>query len=167
MKAALLSILTFIHTCFLLPGNCQEKGPGDPLPQLLSRYLEIKEALVAGDGKSASIKADEFIKVANSIDYKLISEGNINALLKDASLISTATGIQLQRVAFSNLSSNMIAVAKALKLSDQAIYVEYCPMKKASWLSNVPEIRNPYYGDAMLNCGKVVDTIKAGTATNN
>jgi hypothetical protein len=32
-------------------------------------------------------------------------------------------------------------------------------MKKANWLSNEKQVKNPYYGSAMLNCGKVVDTI--------
>jgi hypothetical protein len=33
-------------------------------------------------------------------------------------------------------------------------------MKKASWLSETEEVRNPYYGDDMLECGKVTATLK-------
>ncbi|RYF82932.1 MAG: DUF3347 domain-containing protein, partial [Chitinophagaceae bacterium] len=36
----------------------------------------------------------------------------------------------------------------------------YCPMKKALWLSNEKAIKNPYYGSAMLTCGKVTETIE-------
>jgi len=33
-------------------------------------------------------------------------------------------------------------------------------MKKTYWLSNEAAIKNPYYGNAMLNCGNVTDTMK-------
>lgn len=130
-----------------------------PLSQLLSRYYEIKDALVAGDGNLASRNAGEFIKAANTVDYKIISEGNINALLKDATVISETKDIKKQRNHFSNLSDNMVALAKSVKLSTEPIYQAWCPMKKANWLSSDKAIKNPYYGSSMLSCGKVVDTI--------
>ncbi|RYG53246.1 MAG: DUF3347 domain-containing protein [Chitinophagaceae bacterium] len=46
------------------------------------------------------------------------------------------------------------------KLGDKPVYLQYCPMAKASWLSNENEIRNPYYGTAMLTCGEVKKTFK-------
>ncbi|RYF87461.1 MAG: DUF3347 domain-containing protein, partial [Chitinophagaceae bacterium] len=46
----------------------------------------------------------------------------------------------------------------SLKLSSQPIYLQYCPMKKASWLSSEKQIRNPYYGSSMLTCGEVTET---------
>jgi len=43
------------------------------------------------------------------------------------------------------------------------VYKQYCPMafdgKGAFWLSSSEEIRNPYYGDKMLKCGRVEETI--------
>jgi hypothetical protein len=33
-------------------------------------------------------------------------------------------------------------------------------MKKASWLSSEAAIKNPYFGSAMLTCGKVTATLK-------
>jgi hypothetical protein len=32
--------------------------------------------------------------------------------------------------------------------------------KGADWLSKEKEIKNPYYGSQMLNCGSVEETIK-------
>ena len=32
--------------------------------------------------------------------------------------------------------------------------------KGAFWISADTEIRNPYYGDAMLTCGSVIDTVQ-------
>jgi hypothetical protein len=33
-------------------------------------------------------------------------------------------------------------------------------MKKASWLSDSKEIKNPYYGEKMNDCGSVKATLK-------
>ncbi|HEV8271442.1 MAG TPA: DUF3347 domain-containing protein [Chitinophagaceae bacterium] len=149
----------FLATTFVQKSFAQDSTQQHQLSQLLSQYYNIKDALVAGNGDDASAKAEEFIKTANSIDYKLISEGNINALLKDATPISETKDIKKQREHFANLSNNMAALAKSVKLSAQPIYQAYCPMKKANWLSSDKEIKNPYFGSAMLTCGKVVETI--------
>lgn len=129
------------------------------LSQMLSTYYNIKNALVAGDAGSAASNADEFLRTANSIDYKVISEGNITILSKDAGKISGTKDLKKQRGYFANLSSNMAIIAKAVKLGSQPIYLQYCPMKKAAWLSSEKLIRNPYYGSTMLTCGEVTETL--------
>ena len=151
--------LAILITVFSKASIAQDSTQQRQLSQLLSQYYGIKDALVAGNGNDASTKAGEFIKTANSIDYKLISEGNINALLKDATPISETKDIKVQRTHFANFSNNMVTLAKSLKLSAATIYQAYCPMKKANWLSSEKEIKNPYYGSAMLSCGQVVETI--------
>ncbi|MEG2079371.1 hypothetical protein [Chryseobacterium sp.] len=54
----------------------------------------------------------------------------------------------------------MIALAKLFKLTDNSVYIQYCPMADAGWLSNESKIINPYYGSSMLSCGKVQQEIK-------
>jgi uncharacterized protein DUF3347 len=129
------------------------------LTQLLSSYYGIKDALVAGNTGNAAISAGAFVKAANGIDYKIVSEGNIHALLKDAGAISETADLKKQREQFARLSTNIITLAKAVKMGAQPAYEIYCPMKKASWLSDSKTVKNPYYGSAMLSCGNVVDTI--------
>ncbi len=129
------------------------------LNQLLQSYYSIKEALVAGKTDAAALAATSFTRNLNGVSYQLISEGNVAALLKDASSIADKKDITAQRKYFANLSSNMILVAKALKLTGGPVYIQYCPMKKAYWLSNENEIRNPYYGSSMLSCGSVTETL--------
>jgi hypothetical protein len=158
MKKSIL-VIALLATFFAQKTFAQDSTQQYQLSQLLIQYYNVKDALIAGNGTLASLKADEFIKAANSIDYKVISEGNINALLKDASPISETKDIKVQRGHFTNLSNNMATLAKAIKLTDQPIYHAYCPMKKADWLSSDQAIKNPYYGNAMLTCGKVVETI--------
>ena len=159
MKRFLL-ILALLSIVFSQPIKAQDTTQQKELSELLTHYYSIKNALVAGKGNEASSSAQNFIKVANSIDFKLISEGNINALLKDATPISESKDLTKQRSHFSNLSNNMTALAKSVKLSNEPIYQAYCPMKKAGWLSNEKAIKNPYYGNAMLTCGSVVETIQ-------
>jgi len=158
MKQVFL-LVTFLAGAFTLKGFAQDSTQQNQLSQLLSLYYNVKDALVAGNGNEVSAKANEFIKIANSIDYKLISEGNINALLKDATRISETKDIKVQRLHFANLSNNMVTLAKSVKLTTSPIYQAYCPMKKATWLSSDKAIKNPYYGSAMLTCGEVVETI--------
>ena len=47
---------------------------------------------------------------------------------------------------------------------DGETYLDHCPMandgKGANWLSREKNIKNPYYGKAMLTCGKVTETLK-------
>ncbi len=115
--------------------------------------------MVAGNSNIASINATEFVKTLNGIDSKIVNDATREGLLKDAAQIAETKDIKHQREHFANLSTNMFALAKALKLSDQPVYQQYCPMKKTSWLSSEKAIKNPYYGSAMLTCGKVVETI--------
>jgi Cu(I)/Ag(I) efflux system membrane fusion protein len=72
--------------------------------------------------------------------------------------------IEEVRKAFQQVSEGMIALSKAFGPLGQTQYVQFCPMadnnKGANWLSKEEEIRNPYFGDAMLTCGEVKSTIK-------
>jgi hypothetical protein len=159
MKKIFLFV-AIIATVFIYKSFAQDNLQQNQLTQLLTEYYGIKDALVAGNGTNASTSAEQFIKTLNSIDYKVISEGNITTLLKDATSISETKDIKKQREQFANLSNNMAALAKAVKLSRQPVYQAYCPMKKANWLSSDKEIKNLYYGNAMLSCGKVIETIQ-------
>jgi hypothetical protein len=128
--------------------------------QLLQSYYNIKNALVAGNANTASLKAKEFVKTLNVIAPKIINEATHDALLKDAENISEKKDINSQRGSFATLSINMYTLVKAVKLTTDTVYYAYCPMKKAYWLSNEAAIKNPYYGNMMLTCGSVKETIK-------
>ena len=44
----------------------------------------------------------------------------------------------------------------------QKLYQDFCPMyddgKGAGWISEIKEIKNPYYGSKMMTCGSVKKT---------
>lgn len=155
-------IFLFVAICttaFVQQSFAQNTSAPKP-SELLTSYYHIKDALVSGDAKSASTNAEQFAKTINSISTNVIHESKKGALLKDAVKISATKDLKKQREAFSVFSANMYALAKAVKLSSEPVYQQYCPMKKASWLSSERDIKNPYYGNAMLSCGKVTETIQ-------
>ena len=73
--------------------------------------------------------------------------------------ISEAQDVEKQRNVFNSLSKGVYELIKASKPTE-AVYYQYCPMKKMNWLSKENTIKNPYYGSQMLSCGSVVETIK-------
>jgi hypothetical protein len=159
MKNIFLAI-TFIALVFIQKSYSQETPNQPQLSQLLSSYYQVKDALLSGNSNTAAIHAQAFLKAANGISNRTISEGSRNALVKDAGVISESKDLKKQREIFANFSTNMYALATSLKLTSEPIYYQYCPMKKAYWLSAVKTIKNPYYGSAMLTCGEVKETIQ-------
>ena len=112
----------------LVPIN-REDSTTSTSSQLLQSYYNIKNALVAGNANTASLKAEEFVKTLNDIDPKLIPQDTRDVLLKDARNVSEKKDIRSQREYFSTFSTNMYAFVKTVKLTD-TVYYAYCPMKK-------------------------------------
>ncbi len=121
-----------------------------------SNYIKLKEALVAS-------KFDESKKVANELQESLAAVGNAETSQNAAGEIATASNLDGQRKAFATLSNEMIALVKKSTLPMGSVYLDYCPMANgntgAFWLSNKKEIKNPYFGDKMLKCGSIKETI--------
>lgn len=160
-------IVAFFTTITIQNSFAQDNSKTTPLTQLLNSYYGIKNALVSSDAKIAATNAGELLKAINGVDMKALSETDMNAFMPlreklafDAKHISENNGIAEQREHFSSLSNNIYKLAKAVKLSADPVYKEYCPMKKKYWLSSEAAIKNPYYGKMMLTCGKVTDTLK-------
>lgn len=129
------------------------------IPDLLTSYYGIKNALIAGNADAASASATEFLKASNSVDNKTIAQDKLTVLQKDAGAIEQMKDIKHQREHFASLSASMLEIAKASKLTSQPVYALYCPMKKSYWLSSDKTVKNPYFGSAMLTCGTVSETI--------
>jgi hypothetical protein len=120
---------------------------------LLDNYIAVKNALVSGDNKAASLAV---IALQQSIkeDGGFAQKG---ALLKATEAMIKAGTIDKQRAAFNDVSTILWKIVKGSKQPNEPVYYQYCPMKQAYWLSKEKEIKNPYYGVAMLTCGTVVE----------
>lgn len=156
MKKIIL-MLTFITIAFA-QNNFAQDSTKTQSEQLLNAYYKIKDALVSSNAASATVHAEELTKSINSMDKQTITDDARSNLLKDAIAISQSKDLNQQREKFATLSATMVELAKTAKLSDEPVYQQYCPMKKASWLSSDKAIKNPYYGSAMLTCGTVKAT---------
>jgi hypothetical protein len=136
------------------------------LTPVLMDYYSIKDALVNSDTKVAADKAVKLSKAISNVPVDSLVHKDrsiVTVLMKldeDAKGIAKSTGLDQQREQFARLSADMSILAKKAQLTAQPVYEEYCPMKKATWLSNDSTIRNPYYGSSMLTCGKVTATLK-------
>lgn len=129
----------------------------DKLNAVYQHYLHLSTALVNGDVAEAKIASS-----AIEAGAKEIAGGE--TLVSAAGKIISATDIEVQRETYSTLSNEFIAMVKKSGLSSGAVYVEFCPMalhdKGGYWLSASKEIRNPYFGDKMMTCGEVKETIQ-------
>jgi len=122
--------------------------------QLLDQYLAVKNALVAADSKAAAQAITAFQQGLNGAgDF-----GGKDALVKASSTMAKAGNIEKQRASFGELSVALWKVVKADDKVEGNVYYQYCPMKKAYWLSREKDIKNPYYGASMLTCGKIAET---------
>jgi hypothetical protein len=157
MKIFFLTIFLFVEA---------SARPADLSP-ILTNYYQLKNALVAGDAATAASAAGEMLKAINGVDMNSMASADHTAFMAlqdklafDARHISESKDINHQREHFASLSANLYKLAKQVKLSSQPIYEDYCPMKKAYWLSGDTAIRNPYFGSVMPDCGKVAATIQ-------
>ncbi|MEN9908167.1 MAG: hypothetical protein RLZZ540_1316 [Bacteroidota bacterium] len=140
---SLLAMLLFGYSVFAQNTNT-----------LLNNYISVKNALVNSDTKMASQKI-------NSLYQSIKEDSNFKqkeTLLKSTEKLSKATSLEKQRAAFNEVSTTVWDIVKNAKKTNKTVYYQYCPMKKAYWLSTEKEIENPYYGSAMLSCGSVVET---------
>ena len=159
MKKVLL-LFAFIAAAFVQTGVAQQNPTAADTSAVLASYYGVKDALVAGNASSAALKAVEMVKVLKNADVSTVSKAKKDSLIIHADIISKSKDLKAQREHFSDLSTGMIALAKVVKLSAEPIYELHCPMKKSNWLSTEKAVKNPYYGNAMLTCGAVVETIK-------
>lgn len=133
---------------------------------VLNSYMELKEALVLSDPikvQQVSGKALKQLKRVNSSAVKGAVVGQISTLEKSFMAISMTASIEKQRQQFALLSNQFVSIIPNINNSEKPIYVVHCPMannnKGSDWLSWEQEIRNPYYGEAMLTCGEIKMTL--------
>ena len=71
--------------------------------------------------------------------------------------------IEKERAEFADFSLTLYHSLKAFGLSNQTAYYQYCPMafnqKGAFWISETNKIQNPYFGEAMIDCGETKETL--------
>jgi Protein of unknown function (DUF3347) len=126
----------------------------------LQAYYDVKDTLVSSNASLAGTKATALIDALRTNEKTNASKVLRDKILFDAGHIAESKDIAHQRDHFTSLSTDFYVLVKAVKLNDKPVYYAYCPMKKSYWLSEDQVIKNPYYGNKMLSCGKVAEVLK-------
>ncbi len=140
------------------------------LGSAIEAYLRLKDALVATDAETAAAKATSFTNEVEKISSEALAGDALaywrqqrGALIAHGKNIAKSGEVSEQRTQFDFLSQTLIKTVKAFGAAEQTYYVQHCPMafdwEGADWISDVEEIRNPYFGDEMLTCGTVEETL--------
>jgi hypothetical protein len=138
---------------------------------LLNDYLAIKDALVESSAEGTSEAASQLLASIKGFSagkdlpqdqqeyYNEQAEGMQDQLRN----MVQATAVNKQRDHFAVVTKNIYQLSKAFNPGKEPVYYQYCPMafnnNGGYWLSAQEEIRNPYFGDKMLKCGRVEETL--------
>jgi len=143
----------------------------EQLTSVYETYLKMKDAFVATDARKVSREAEKVEKSIQSVKMELLKGDAHMAWMDQLKTLNSAIGtiaksadIEKQRLEFARFNLAFYKSLKIFGLANDSAYYQYCPMangdKGAYWLSETKEIRNPYFGDEMLSCGEMRETIK-------
>lgn len=132
--------------------------------KIIDSYLLIKNGLVADSKPKASQGAETMLAAFTNMDLAHLPETTLQQYMeihesaKEHAEHIKKSSIDHQREHFEILTTDVIDLV-ALLGTDKTLYQDFCPMannnKGAFWLSEIEEIKNPYYGAKMLSCGTV------------
>ncbi|MCT4602027.1 MAG: efflux RND transporter periplasmic adaptor subunit [Marinifilum sp.] len=142
------------------------------LRALLTSYLSLKDIMVETKAKESNLAAKSTMKALmqmkpSEVDLKgkalKFWKEKFELLHNHLADITKTSDMEQQRKAFKPFNEELIASMKSLGTGENKVYIQYCPMADndtgAYWLSLEEKIMNPYFGDVMLHCGEVTDTL--------
>lgn len=132
--------------------------------------IQLKDALVQSDASKAGTAAFDVKTSISKADMMLLK----NEMLMDwmmylktfneslDTIIASSGNLTAQRKAFALFSNTLYKSIKTFGIR-RPVYYDYCPMANnnegAYWVSDEKEIKNPYFGQEMMTCGSVKETI--------
>jgi hypothetical protein len=138
---------------------------------IVTSYLKLKNALIKDDAAAAAAAGKSLVATlnavrVNTVDTKLKTKyiGIAADAKEHAEHIGNSAGkMDHQRTHFALLSKDVNDLIKIFG-TKQKLYQDYCPMydagKSGYWISEIKDIKNPYYGSEMLSCGRIIATIQ-------
>lgn len=142
------------------------------LEYMLNTYYILRDAFVKSNIATVDSSASLFRAGLDSLNMKDIKADT--ALVHTAQALKESVSTEMQamvkvkdmeekRRSFQIISDMLYDLIRTVKYNKQIIYQIHCPMAfndaGANWLSKTDEIINPYFGNKMLHCGEVVDSI--------
>jgi len=141
------------------------------IKEIADHYLHIKNALANDNGSEAANGAKAMQAAISKLDKSLLTaeqktayDKNEEELKEHAEHIAkNGDKISHQRSHFAMLSEVVYELIKNFG-AGRSLYHDHCPMynenQGAMWLSEMKEVKNPYFGSKMLTCGTVEEVIK-------
>lgn len=138
---------------------------------IVDHYLHIKNALANDNAGEAASGAKAMQDAIGKLDKSLLTaeqktayDANEEEMIEHADHIAKhGNNIKHQRLHFVPMSEVVYALVKNFG-AGRPVYHDHCPMARdnqgAMWISEVKEIKNPYFGSEMFKCGRVEEVIK-------
>ena len=123
----------------------------EPVKSVFDHYLAIQKELTKDSMKGVNEHAAAIAKAVKVDDMKMLP----TEVAQQAETLAVAKDIKKAREAFKPLSASLVKYLADHKAGKGVYHEAYCPMAKASWLQTEKEVRNPYYGKSMLDCGEL------------
>ena len=141
------------------------------LQEVYNTYINMKNAFVASDAEKVQAEADKVMSDLKAVNMELLTGdmhmkwmSSLDIMNSEISTIAGTQDLTAQRVAFAKFNDAFYNALELFGIQDGVVYYQYCPMANgnegAYWLSEIDEIRNPYFGDEMLTCGENRDTLE-------
>lgn len=137
---------------------------------LVSAYLQLKNALANDNSKDAATAANNVSEALKNIDANGLSADekkmyqDVADDLKEHAehIAGSSDKIAHQREHFETMSKDLYDLVKVAR-PNQTLYKDFCPMynneKGGMWISETKEIKNPYLGKKMPDCGEMQEEI--------
>lgn len=138
----------------------------------LQAYFTMKDAFVKSDTALVNSNASAFVIKLDLMKFADIKTDSTiiqlasqikETISSQAKTIVSTTGIDAKRKIFQTVSDGMFDLLRTVRYNGSTVYQDYCPMAfnhaGAAWLSNSREIVNPYFGEKMLHCGELRDSV--------
>lgn len=138
---------------------------------LVAAALTFTEALAADDAAKAGAAVAELVAAGQSlqqVEVPVSLNDTVEHLAESAMGLDAEATIEKHREALDNLSQALTALLQAAHVEGLGpTYRAHCPMafdnRGASWLTPEEEVFNPYFGDRMLRCGSIEETLSTPT----
>lgn len=167
---AIVSKETEVKVIAVIYSNLEVKA-ATSVKEIVDHYLHVKNALTNDNATEAANGSKAMEAALGKIDKSILTAeqkatyDKIEERLIALSELIAKSGndIKLQREQFVLMSESVYELVKHFG-AGRPLYHDYCPMARddqgAMWISEVKEIKNPYFGDQMLSCGSVEEVIK-------
>ncbi len=146
--------------------------------RMLNTYYALRDAFIKSDAGTVDIVASQFRFDVDTLNIKELkadpaivstAQSFKESISAEVQALSKTPGLEEKRKSFQIISDAMYDLIRTVKYDKAMVYQLHCPMafgnSGANWLSSKDEVINPYFGDKMLHCGDVQDSLDFRPAT--